>query len=95
VTYCYTIVAALVALGLLGRGLAGALYGSTFRWSLSLILGGAALTFVGTQLKILWRRLVPSYRSPSCMSGELLNHATTKRCAFSNWSRASFSTTGK
>ena len=48
-----SIVTALVALGLLGRGLAGALYGSTLRWSLSLILGGAALTFVGMRLKIL------------------------------------------
>jgi VIT1/CCC1 family predicted Fe2+/Mn2+ transporter len=48
-----SILTALVALGLLGRGLAGALYGSTLRWSLSLILGGAALTFLGTQLKLL------------------------------------------
>jgi predicted membrane protein (TIGR00267 family) len=48
-----SLVAAHVALGLLGIALARALYGSVLRWSLALIVGGVLLTAIGIRLAIL------------------------------------------
>jgi predicted membrane protein (TIGR00267 family) len=44
--------AALMALVLLGAGLARLLHGSLFRWSVGLACGGILLSFVGAYLKI-------------------------------------------
>lgn len=46
------ILVALVMLGLLGIGLAKAVYGSTLRWSILLITSGFVLWYLGTKLKI-------------------------------------------
>jgi predicted membrane protein (TIGR00267 family) len=46
------IIVALLMLGLLGVGLAKALYGSVIRWSVLLILSGLILWYAGTQLHI-------------------------------------------
>ncbi len=46
------IAAALVALGALGVCLARSVHGNIVGWSLTLVLGGAFLTFVGVQLRI-------------------------------------------
>jgi predicted membrane protein (TIGR00267 family) len=47
-----SIAAALVALALLGAGLARAVHGRVLRWSLGLVAGGGALSVLGAYLKI-------------------------------------------
>lgn len=46
------IVSALVALAVLGFCLARSVHGNVIGWSLTLVLGGACMTLVGLQLKI-------------------------------------------
>lgn len=47
-----SVVAALIALGLLGVALAKALYGNMLRWAIALIIGGGLLTVIGIHLDI-------------------------------------------
>lgn len=48
-----SVVASLIALGLLGVILARVLYGNMLRWSLALIIGGILMTGIGMRLEIL------------------------------------------
>lgn len=48
-----SVLASLVALGVLGAALAKTVYGNMLRWSLTLILGGMMLTAIGMKLDIL------------------------------------------